>query len=219
MKRVEEAKLALEGSGIPSENMRDRIVARIVKLCESICREAVIYEKDEYAERDRRIDKILTSKLTGIPIMIVLLSGVFWLTITGANYPSALLAKALLALEGPFSRILLWLSSPEWLRGLVVRRATERLLGCSFMLPPMAKFLPPVNTSGGYRLPASNAFNLITFSKACAHGKPALTMCMALLQRRRSYRLPYHRTHRVNALSQQSQYLRTLYRRFPTLLR
>ena len=59
---------------------------------EAICKEVVHLRKSNYNERDKKIDKILTSKLYGIPIMILFLGLIFWLTITGANYPSQLLS-------------------------------------------------------------------------------------------------------------------------------
>lgn len=41
-----------------------------------------------YNARDSKIDKILTSKSLGIPIMILFFCLIFWITIVGANYPS-----------------------------------------------------------------------------------------------------------------------------------
>ncbi|MCQ4711925.1 ferrous iron transporter B, partial [[Clostridium] innocuum] len=67
----------------------------LVKSAEEVCAEAVAFENHEYAASDRKLDKILTSRLTGYPVMILLLAMVFWLTITGANYPSQLLADGL----------------------------------------------------------------------------------------------------------------------------
>ena len=178
--KVTEARLSLEEAGIPLDQLRDQVVTKIVKTCENIGREAVTFEKKEYAGRDRKIDKILTSKLTGIPIMIALLFGVFWLTITGANYPSSLLATGLFSLEEPLSKFFVWLSAPEWLRGIFVDGIYRTLAWVvSVMLPPMAIFFPlfTLLEDSGY-LPRI-AFNLDNFfRKACAHGKQALTMCM-----------------------------------------
>ncbi|NCB52812.1 MAG: ferrous iron transport protein B [Clostridia bacterium] len=178
--RIDEVVCALKQSGIPRDGLRDRIVTRIVETCESIGRKAVAYEKDDYAERDRRIDRILTSKLTGIPIMILLLFCVFWLTVTGANYPSALLARGLFRLQGVLSDCFTYLSAPAWLSGLIVDGAYRTLAWVvSVMLPPMAIFFPlfTLLEDSGY-LPRI-AFNLDNFfRKACAHGKQALTMCM-----------------------------------------
>ncbi len=175
-----EARDLLENAGITSERYRDLVVSGIVRTCERICRDAVTFEKRDYARRDRRIDKILTSKLTGIPIMILLLFGVFWLTITGANYPSGWLADGLFWIEARLSDFFIWISAPEWLRGVVVEGIYRTLAWVvSVMLPPMAIFFPlfTLLEDSGY-LPRV-AFNLDNFfRKACAHGKQALTMWM-----------------------------------------
>jgi Fe2+ transport system protein B len=177
---VREARFFLEETGITPDKLRDQIVTKLVKTCENICRETVIYEKKEYAGRDRKIDKILTSKLTGIPIMIILLFGVFWITITGANVPSGLLAKGLFALEEPLSKFMLWLSAPEWLRSMFVDGIFRTLAWVvSVMLPPMAIFFPLFTLLEDLGYLPRIAFNLDNFfRKACAHGKQALTMCM-----------------------------------------
>lgn len=177
---VWEARRKLEEGGISREQFRDRIVTKIVKTCEDIGRETVAFEKKEYAQRDRKIDKILTSKLTGIPIMIALLFGVFWITITGANVPSSLLAEGLFSLEEPISRFFIWLSAPEWLRSIFVDGIFRTLAWViSVMLPPMAIFFPLFTLLEDLGYLPRVAFNLDNFfRKACAHGKQALTMCM-----------------------------------------
>ncbi|HML36271.1 MAG TPA: ferrous iron transport protein B [Bacillota bacterium] len=178
--KVAEARLFLEKSGIPRDQLRDLIVTKIVKTCELIGRETITFEKKEYAERDRKIDRILTSKLTGIPIMIALLFGVFWITITGANVPSSLLATGLFSLEEPISNFFLWISAPEWLRSIVVDGIFRTLAWVvSVMLPPMAIFFPLFTLLEDLGYLPRIAFNLDNFfRKACAHGKQALTMCM-----------------------------------------
>lgn len=180
LQQVAQARQELEAAGIPQEEFRDEVVTRIVKTCEAISRETVRFELEKYAERDRRIDRILTSKLTGIPIMIAMLFGIFWITISGANVPSALLSEGLFSLEQPLNDFFLWVSAPDWLRGIVVDGVFRTLAWViSVMLPPMAIFFPlfTLLEDSGY-LPRI-AFNLDHFfCKACAHGKQALTMCM-----------------------------------------
>jgi ferrous iron transport protein B len=175
-----EARDLLENAGITSERYRELVVSGIVRTCERICRDAVTFEKRDYARRDRRIDKILTSKLTGIPIMILLLFGVFWLTITGANYPSGWLADGLFWIEARLSDFFIWISAPEWLRGVVVEGIYRTLAWVvSVMLPPMAIFFPLFTLLEDLGYLPRVAFNLDNFfRKACAHGKQALTMCM-----------------------------------------
>lgn len=170
----------LERAGIPSGRLRDQIVTKIVRTCEEISRKTVIFEKKEYAERDRKIDKVLTSKLTGIPIMLALLFGIFWITIAGANGPSDLLAKVLFSLEKPISRFFVWISAPEWLRRVFLDGIFRTLAWViSVMLPPMAIFFPLFTLLEDLGYLPRVAFNLDNFfRRACAHGKQALTMCM-----------------------------------------
>lgn len=180
LQKVTEARDLLDNAGIPRNQFRDQIVTEIVKACEQIGQKTVTFEKKEYAERDRKIDKILTSKLTGIPIMIALLFGIFWITITGANVPSSLLATGLFSLEDPISNFFLWISAPEWLRGIFVDGIYRTLAWViSVMLPPMAIFFPLFTLLEDLGYLPRIAFNLDNFfRKACAHGKQALTMCM-----------------------------------------
>ncbi|MDU7337878.1 MAG: ferrous iron transport protein B [Clostridium sp.] len=180
LEKVTQAKEELANAGIPQEEFRDEVVIRIVRTCEEISRDTVRFEEEKYAERDRKIDRILTSKLTGIPIMLAMLFGIFWITISGANVPSALLSRALFSFEQPLVDFFVWLSAPDWLRGIVVDGVFRTLAWViSVMLPPMAIFFPlfTLLEDSGY-LPRI-AFNLDHFfCKACAHGKQALTMCM-----------------------------------------
>ena len=180
LRKVTEARNLLEKAGIPHNQLRDQLVTKIVKTCEGIGRETITFGNKQYAERDRAIDKFLTSKLTGIPIMVALLFGVFWLTITGANYPSKLIATGLFSLEDWLSELLQTISAPFWLSGPLIDGIYRTLAWVvSVMLPPMAIFFPlfTLLEDSGY-LPRV-AFNLDNFfRKACAHGKQALTMCM-----------------------------------------
>lgn len=177
---ISRARAYLEAAGIDMETYRDWIVSCIVQKCEDLCRAVVRFEKSTYAAGDRRIDRLLTSKTTGIPIMILLMFGTFWLTISGANVPSALIADVLFRLEDGLMHFFTWLAAPEWVRGLLVEGMYRTLAWVvSAMLPPMAIFFPlfTLLEDSGY-LPRI-AFNLDNFfRKACAHGKQALTMCM-----------------------------------------
>lgn len=178
--KTAEMRSTLESEGLAPGRLQDEIVTAIVNTCERIREDCVIFEKKSYAKRDRKYDKILTSKLTGIPIMIALLFAIFWITITGANYPSSLLSRALSSLEEPLNSFFAWFSSPEWARGLFVDGMYRTLAWVvSVMLPPMAIFFPLFSLleDSGY-LPRV-AFNMDgLFSRAGAHGKQALTMCM-----------------------------------------
>lgn len=180
LKKLNAARLSLAEAGIPHDQFRDQVVTKIVKICENLSQEIITFEKKEYAERDRKIDKILTSKLTGIPIMILLLFGVFWMTITGANVPSDLLASGLFALEDQLTAFFVWISAPAWLNGLLISGVYRTLAWViSVMLPPMAIFFPLFTLLEDLGYLPRIAFNLDNFfRKACAHGKQSLTMCM-----------------------------------------
>ena len=177
---VESAKCMLSEKGINSEDLRDKIVSGIVHNAERICSGAVVYQKRDYNSSDRKIDKLLTSKRTGIPVMMLLLMGIFWLTIFGANYPSQLLSSGLFWIQDKLTELFTYVSAPDWLHGVIVL-GVYRVVAwvVSVMLPPMAIFFPlfTLLEDCGY-LPRV-AFNMDNFfRKACAHGKQALTMCM-----------------------------------------
>ncbi len=178
--RLEEARQHIAAGGIPLEKLKDALVSCIVLQAEEACMDAVFCDKGGYNARDRRLDKWLTSKWTGIPIMLLLLLGVFWLTITGANVPSQLLSDGLFWVEDRLHDAFVWMHAPDWLTGLLVE-GVYRVLAwvVSVMLPPMAIFFPlfTLLEDSGY-LPRI-AFNLDKyFKKACACGKQALTTCM-----------------------------------------
>ncbi|MBD9226261.1 MAG: ferrous iron transporter B [Clostridiales bacterium] len=129
---------------------------------------------------DRRLDRLFTGRLVGIPAMLLLLGAVFYLTIWGAAAPSAFLQKTLFSLLEPLGRGLSALGAPEWLRGLLcdgVYRTTAWVV--AVMLPPMAIFFPlfTLLEDAGY-LPRV-AFNLDgLFCRCGGHGRQSLTMCM-----------------------------------------
>lgn len=153
-----------------------------VRRAEAICRAAVQRETPEYAARDRRLDRLLTSRATGYPIMLLGLAAVLWLTIAGANAPSEWLAHFFGWAQGRFSAMLIFLHAPGWLQGLLVDGMFRTLAWVvAVMLPPMAIFFPlfTLLEDAGY-LPRV-AYNLDRPFQACrACGKQALTMCMGL---------------------------------------
>lgn len=177
---LERAWRILTEAGITRENLKDRIVSSIVLTAEELCLDTVRHEKTNYDRADRRADQILTSRLTGYPIMILLLLGIFWLTIAGANLPSQLLMSALFGLGDLLRGGLAALAAPEWLCGLLIDGAYKVLAWVvSVMLPPMAIFFPlfTLLEDSGY-LPRI-AYNLDKpFQKCSACGKQALTMAM-----------------------------------------
>ena len=163
-----------------SEELRDTIVAQIVNHAETIYKKCVTLQDKQYNARDRKIDKILTSRRTGIPIMILLLGIIFWLTITGANYPSDLISTFLFWIEDKLNALFVFWNAPAWLQGVLISGMYRTLAWVvSVMLPPMAIFFPLFTLLEDLGYLPRIAFNMDKlFKKACAHGKQALTMCM-----------------------------------------
>ncbi len=177
---LQKATALLSEYGIDEEKLKDIVVSTIVKQAEEIARQVTRIEKKGYDNFDRRMDKLLTSRQTGIPVMIVLLVGVFWITLSGANYPSQLLSAAFAQLQETLLQVLPFIGCPPVLTNLLVLGVVKTLgWVVAVMLPPMAIFFPlfTLLEDAGY-LPRI-AFNLDKyFKKACACGKQALTMCM-----------------------------------------
>lgn len=174
------AKQYLADNGIHPETLRDKIVSRLVTTAEELCSETVTFKNKQYNLTDRKIDRILTSKVFGIPIMLALLALVFWITIEGANIPSKLLSDFLFGIEAKLTSLFTSLGSPQWLHDILVLGMYRTLAWVvSVMLPPMAIFFPLFTLLEDLGYLPRVAFNLDNFfKKACAHGKQALTMCM-----------------------------------------
>ncbi len=151
-----------------------------VNRAEEICNGIITYKNQNYKKRDLKIDKIVTSKAFGFPLMLLLLCLVFWLTINGANYPSELLFKGFSWLEGELSALLLLLNCPNIIHNALIY-GVFRTVGfiVSVMLPPMAIFFPLFTLLEDLGFLPRIAFNLDKPFKSCgACGKQALTMCM-----------------------------------------
>ncbi|MGI6279250.1 MAG: ferrous iron transport protein B [Acutalibacteraceae bacterium] len=174
------AQSILEENGIDKDKLKDIIVSTLVTKAEQICKDAVTYEKETYNRADRRIDKILTSRLTGYPIMLALLALIFWITISGANYPSGLIADGIFWIQDRLTEFFSYINAPDWLHGLLVL-GVYRVLAwvVSVMLPPMAIFFPLFTLLEDVGYLPRVAYNLDKpFKRCCACGKQALTMCM-----------------------------------------
>ena len=170
----------LEKSNIKKETFNDKIISEIFFNAEMLAKSVCSYNKGSYSNIDRKADKILTSKKYGIPIMLLFLGLIFWLTIVGANYPSELLSSFFAYIQKKLLSFLNYIGSPAWLTSLLIDGVYSTLTCViAVMLPPMAIFFPlfTILEDLGY-LPRI-AFNLDKFfKKACASGKQALTMCM-----------------------------------------
>ena len=151
-----------------------------IKKSREIAKKVIIRNNNKYVERERKIDEILTNKITGIPIMLLLLFFIFWLTIVGSNYPSEMLSKFLFGLEEPLSNFLSFL--PISLNNLLVQGMYKTVSWVvSVMLPPMLIFFPLFTILEDIGLLPRIAFNLDPiFEKCNSCGKQALTMCMGI---------------------------------------
>lgn len=142
-KRLDRVKGILENQGIEKEEVQDTMISSIVFQAETICEDVIEYENRSYHKRDRKIDKALTSKKWGIPIMLTFLGVIFWITITGANYPSQLLSGFFGWLQEKIVYAFDILGSPAWLKGILVDGMYRTLTWViAVMLPPMAIFFP-----------------------------------------------------------------------------
>jgi len=161
-------------------DIKENIVTNNIKYAEKIANEVVIYNDKEYTKKDRKIDKILTNKLTGIPIMLIMFMIIFYLTINGANYPSSLLFSLFSKLEVYLCDFLNFINFPTWLISLLIDGVYRVLTWViSVMLPPMAIFFPLFTLLEDFGFLPRVAFNLDgAFKKCNASGKQSLTMCM-----------------------------------------
>lgn len=161
--------------------LSDSIVSSIIKNAEKIASEVVVLE-NSHIERDRRIDRIVTGRVWGIPIMLGILGIIFWLTAVGANYPSQLLSKFLFFVGDKIYEFLEYVNCHETVRELAVN-GIYRVLAwvVSVMLPPMAIFFPLFTILEDFGYLPRAAYNLDRlFNRSGACGKQALTMAMGL---------------------------------------
>ncbi len=164
------------------EDLHDTLMEAVYKDAGSIVRKTVSYpSQQKRLQWDQWLDKVLTSKWTGFPMMLVMLMVVFWLTISGANVPSALLSDFFMDFLHPLLKT--WagqLGAPWWLSGLLIDGIyLSAAWVISVMLPPMAIFFPLFTILEDFGYLPRVAFNLDgLFRKSGAHGKQALTMAM-----------------------------------------
>ena len=161
-----------------SVSVHDLYVQKIFKKAAEITAETQTKSAARFL-KDEKIDRILTSKLWGFPVMVALFALVIWLTIIGANYPSSMLATLLI--DNLYPVLKDWTTSwPWWLSGVLIDGmylATAWVI--SVMLPPMAIFFPMFTLLEDLGYLPRVAFNLDgIFKKTGAHGKQSLSMMM-----------------------------------------
>ncbi len=166
--------------GTLSSGFRDEIVKSLYAEAETIARRAVKTAKEKKYDLDQQIDRLVTSPIFGFPIMLLLLGLVFWLTITGANIPSQMIANVLFWIEDKAAALFTSWGIPWWITGFIWHGTYRGLAWVvSVMLPPMAIFFPMFTILEDLGYLPRVAFNLDwLFKKAGAHGKQSLTMAM-----------------------------------------
>ena len=162
------------------ENLKDTIVSSIMNRAEDICRNVCTCEMSSYSRRDRKIDKILTSKYLGFPIMLLFLGIIFWITIVGANYPSEILFSFFTWIQEKLVLFANWINCPTWISDMLINGVYQTLTWIiSVMLPPMAIFFPLFTFLEDLGYLPRIAFNVDGFFKKCScTGKQMITMCM-----------------------------------------
>ncbi len=153
---------------------------KIFEKANEVVEKCCVFENNNYNDRDKKIDKILTSKKFGIPIMILFFGLIFWITIVGANYPSQILSNFFNFLSPYFEGFLLWLHLPNWIVSLLINGVYKTASWIvAVMLPPMAIFFPLFTLLEDLGYLPRIAFNLDKcFNKCHSSGRQALTMCM-----------------------------------------
>ena len=161
-------------------SFRDEAVKSIYGEAARIAGRAASHAADRRLGLEQRVDRLLTSPFLGLPLMAGLLAIVFWLTIAGANVPSAMLASMFFWFEDQGAALFDWIGLPWWITGFLWHGVYRGLAWVvSVMLPPMAIFFPLFTMLEDLGYLPRVAFNLdFLFRRAGAHGKQALSMAM-----------------------------------------
>lgn len=161
-------------------SIRDSMSMNMYEYAKKLYDKSVIIQNKNKFHRDEKIDKIITSKILGLPLMLLMLCIILWITIEGANVPSNLLSNLLFKFEPILYSLLSSIHCPLWLNEMISFGMYRTLAWViSVMLPPMAIFFPLFTLLEDFGYLPRVAFNLDhMFKKACCHGKQCLTMCM-----------------------------------------
>jgi ferrous iron transport protein B len=163
-----------------SEDRRQEAVQQLYREAEAVAARATRVAPPAGRDWGSRLDRIVTSKIWGFPIMLAGLAAIFWLTIVGANYPSQLLAAFLFGVERLGSSLFEALGAPGWITGFLWHGTYRGVAWVvSVMLPPMAIFFPLFTILENLGFLPRVAFNLDRlFQRVGTQGKQALTMAM-----------------------------------------
>ncbi len=178
--KIDECICLLKRNDITLSNLDEILISAIMKYAEHISSKVCTYTNKDYLSKTIKIDRILTSKKFGIPIMLLFLCVLFWITIVGANYPSQILSDFFGNLKIQITNFFNSVHSPQWLTSMLVDGVYQTVTWIiSVMLPPMAIFFPLFTILEDLGFLPRIAFNLDRcFKCACTSGKQALTMCM-----------------------------------------
>ena len=162
--------------------LHDSLMESIYKDASNIASKVVTRkEESKKYDWDQKLDKLITSRWFGLPLMFLMLAVVFWLTIEGANVPSAFLASILVDSGHAFLKdLFISMSIPNFVTGILIDGAyLAAAWVISVMLPPMAIFFPLFTLLEDFGYLPRVAFNMDgLYKKVGAHGKQALTMAM-----------------------------------------
>ena len=175
----EKAKEYLGEKNVSTQDFCDRIASGLSASAEKICGEVTLQKVKNRSPRSAA-DRILTGKYTAFPIMLLMLALIFWITIYGANYPSAILSGALFSVQDFLYEKAILIGVPEVISDILINGAYRVMAWVvSVMLPPMAIFFPMFTLLEDIGVLPRIAYNLDRgFAKCNACGKQALTMCM-----------------------------------------
>ncbi len=170
----------LSAHGIDREALSDLVAEASVLHAEELMRGVARQKTDTRSTLDRRLDRILTGRITAYPVMLLLLALIFWLTVSAANVPSGWLADGGNRILSRLSAWLISIHAPPWLHGILIDGILLVLFRViSVMLPPMAIFFPLFTLLEDAGVLPRIAYNLDRpFARCKACGKQALTMCM-----------------------------------------
>ena len=182
LKKLDEANSELINQNIYPIDVRDAILETLIKTASSISQKCITRTSTDNESKSLKIDKILTSRLLGIPITIMFFGVILWITIVGANYPSELLAILFDSITPMLKNLFIHLEIPQFWSGLIIDGVYETSAWVTaVMLPPMAIFFPLFTLLEDLGVLPRIAFNLDRcFKCANTSGKQSLTMCMGL---------------------------------------
>ena len=176
---VTAAQHTLAAAGLQGDGWRDHLSQAVTARAAAVC-DGAIQTHPRRHDPDRRIDRLVTGRAVGYPLMVLLLALVFWITVQGANLPSRLLAEGLFWVQDRLTELFAAVGAPAWLHGALVLGAYRVLAWVvAVMLPPMAIFFPLFTLLEDVGYLPRIAYNLDRpFCRCRACGKQALTMCM-----------------------------------------